>query len=128
MRVAQAGVAALISDLAQRHGLLYGILAVRDRRCGGAPHRRRVRPRRRRRGTEACPSAPALRALFRAQAPRNGDQLRETLRRFRALVEQNDRVLELIADAGEKLGGEYVFDSKYLGDLADRLRDAPTRW
>ncbi len=28
LRVEQAGVAALISDLAQRHGLLYGILAV----------------------------------------------------------------------------------------------------
>jgi len=68
--------------------------------------------------------APALRALLARRRQGNVDQLRETLNRFRALVEENDHVLELIADAGEKLGGEYVFDSKYLRDLAAQLKDA----
>jgi len=66
----------------------------------------------------------AIRSVF-SQGPRTtAEQLRERLGRFRDLVEQNDRVLELIADAGEKLGGEYVFDATYLRDLADRLQGA----
>jgi len=52
----------------------------------------------------------------------NVEQLRDKLRAFRDLVEKNDRVLELIADAGEMLGGEYVFDSKYLEDLVRDLK------
>lgn len=52
------------------------------------------------------------------------EQLRSKLGRFRDLVEQNDHVLELIADAGEKLGGEYVFDTTYLRNLADGLKTA----
>jgi pyruvate, water dikinase len=54
----------------------------------------------------------------------NVEQLREKLRAFRDLVEKNDRVLELIAEAGEMLGGEYVFDSKYLEDLVRELKGA----
>ncbi|HZD05676.1 MAG TPA: PEP/pyruvate-binding domain-containing protein, partial [Longimicrobiales bacterium] len=68
--------------------------------------------------------APAMRALFGRRRNATVEELRETLDRFRDLVEHNDRVLELIADAGEKLGGEYVFDSKYLHDLAAELREA----
>jgi pyruvate,water dikinase len=50
--------------------------------------------------------------------------LRERLRKFRDLLEKNNRVLELMADAGEKLGGEYIFDIQYLRKLADDLEDA----
>ncbi len=49
--------------------------------------------------------------------------LRERLARFHDLVDRNNRVLELIAQAGEMLSGEYVFDSQYLKSLA---RDAKT--
>jgi len=69
-------------------------------------------------------TAPVLRALLTRKRNATVEEVRETLHRFRSLVEQNDRVLELIADAGEKLGGEYVFDSKYLYDLAEGLRGA----
>ncbi len=49
------------------------------------------------------------------------EHLRERLARFRDLVEKNNQVLELIADAGEKLGGEYVYDRRYLETLARDL-------
>jgi len=51
-------------------------------------------------------------------------QMRERLESFRALLEANNRVLELIADAGEKLGGEYLFDIQYLRTLAADLEEA----
>lgn len=50
--------------------------------------------------------------------------LRERLDRFRDLVEKNNQVLEAIAEAGEMLGGEYVFDSQYMCSLASRLQSA----
>ncbi len=50
--------------------------------------------------------------------------LRERLEHFRDLVEKNNQVLELIAGAGEMLGGEYVFDSQYLKTLARDLENA----
>jgi len=50
--------------------------------------------------------------------------LRERLDHFRDLVEKNNQVLELIAGAGEMLGGEYVFDSQYLKTLARDLENA----
>lgn len=55
--------------------------------------------------------------------PRSGsvESLRARLETFRSLVERNNRVLELIADAGEKLGGEYIFDVQYLRSLAGDL-------
>jgi len=50
--------------------------------------------------------------------------LRERLEQFRELVNKNNQVLELIADAGEKLGGEYIFDIQYLRTLARELESA----
>lgn len=49
--------------------------------------------------------------------------LRERLERFHDLVDTNNRVLELIAQAGEMLSGEYVFDIQYLRAL---VRNAKT--
>jgi pyruvate, water dikinase len=47
--------------------------------------------------------------------------LQERLQRFRVVLDENNRVLELIADAEEKLSGEYIFDRQYLKSLADKL-------
>ncbi|MGD2123553.1 MAG: PEP/pyruvate-binding domain-containing protein, partial [Gemmatimonadota bacterium] len=52
------------------------------------------------------------------------ERLRERLVRFRQLVRQNDRALTLMAEAGEKLGGEYVFDRTYLQTFAGEVRTA----
>lgn len=43
------------------------------------------------------------------------------LEQFRQVVQGNNRVLNLIADAGDKLSGEYIFDKQYLIDLAENL-------
>lgn len=50
--------------------------------------------------------------------------LRDRLEKFRELVDKNNQVLDLIADAGEKLGGEYIFDIQYLRTLARDLEAA----
>lgn len=68
--------------------------------------------------------ARGISALWRRRGAETAERLREKLSTFRDLVEKNDRVLELIADAGEKLGGDYVFDRKYLEDLVRDLRTA----
>ena len=49
------------------------------------------------------------------------DTLRRRYERFQHLLEGNNRVLELIADAGEKLGGDHLFDRSYLEALTGDL-------
>ena len=41
---------------------------------------------------------------------------------FQELLRDHQQVMELIADLGEKSGGEYIFDRKYLADLTERLK------
>ena len=63
----------------------------------------------------------------RGREKRKGSRREEDLASFRALFEKfrdllecNNRVLELIADMGEKLSGDYVFDTRYIeGTLAE---------
>ena len=47
--------------------------------------------------------------------------LRSRIAAFRDLLEKNNRVLETIGDATEKLGGDYLFDSQYLRSLDSEL-------
>jgi pyruvate,water dikinase len=66
-----------------------------------------------------------LTKILHSFGPRdNAAEIRGRLKSFQALLEGNTRVLELIADAGEKLGGEYVFDIQYLKSLASDLEEA----
>ena len=48
---------------------------------------------------------------------------REIFELFQQLLRENQRAMELMTDLGEKSGGEYIFDRKYLGDLVEELRD-----
>jgi pyruvate, water dikinase len=64
------------------------------------------------------------RLLRRRHAVSTVDVLRERLEHFRDLVEKNNQVLEIIAGAGEMLGGEYIFDVQYLRSIAGDLHDA----
>jgi pyruvate,water dikinase len=41
---------------------------------------------------------------------------------FQELLQDHQQVMELIADLGEKSGGEYIFDRKYLVDLIEQLK------
>jgi len=62
--------------------------------------------------------------LFSRKRHGGVDLLRERFARFRHLLEMNNRVLRLMADANEKLGGEYLFDTQYLRSLEAQLSDA----
>ena len=44
-------------------------------------------------------------------------------KKFKSILERNNRILELMADMGDKLGGEYIFDSKYIEDACSQLDD-----
>ena len=63
--------------------------------------------------------------LWRRWLGRRRGETLETLRRryqrFQHLIEGNNRVLDLIADAGEKSGGDHVFDRHYLEWLTEEL-------
>lgn len=43
--------------------------------------------------------------------------------KFQDILESNNRILELMADMGDKLGGEYVFDRRYIEDAAEKVGD-----
>jgi len=45
----------------------------------------------------------------------------EIFERFQELLQNHQQVMELIADLGEKSGGEYIFDRKYLADTVDQM-------
>ena len=45
----------------------------------------------------------------------------EIFEQFQSLLQDHQQVMELIADLGEKSGGEYIFDRKYLVDLTNTL-------
>jgi pyruvate,water dikinase len=44
-------------------------------------------------------------------------------KKFQSILERNNRILELMADMGDKLGGEYVFDSRYIEEASETLGD-----
>jgi len=62
--------------------------------------------------------------IFGGGAKGSIEHLRDRLVRFRDLVQKNDRVLTLMAEAGEMLGGDYLFDRVYLENLAEELQGA----
>jgi len=44
-------------------------------------------------------------------------------KKFKSILERNNQILELIGDMGDKLGGDYVFDRRYIFDSCERLGD-----
>ncbi len=65
-----------------------------------------------------------LSKIFSGSKASTVEKLRVRLYHFRDLVQKNNAVLQLMADASEKLGGEYVFDSQYLKNLAIQLKSS----
>src|SRR4030065_1074328 len=62
------------------------------------------------------------RSFFTGGHQREGlDLLRAKIQKFQTLLHQNNRVLELMAEAEESLRGDFLFDMQYLRGLADRL-------
>jgi len=54
-------------------------------------------------------------------------RLQEKFQDFRALLEDNNRALELMADMEEKLTGEFLFDTGYLQTQVAQLTDSVSR-
>jgi len=48
-------------------------------------------------------------------------QLSDLFARLHQILEENNQVLEMIAVMEDKLGGDYVFDRKYLGDAVKEI-------
>jgi pyruvate,water dikinase len=46
----------------------------------------------------------------------------EIFEHFQELLQDHQRVMELVADLGEKSGGEYIFDRKYLVDTTEQIQ------
>jgi len=44
-------------------------------------------------------------------------------KKFKSILERNNSILELMADMGDKMSGEYVFDRQYLVSAVERLSD-----
>ncbi|MBM9616669.1 hypothetical protein JWJ90_20595 [Desulfobulbus rhabdoformis] len=44
-------------------------------------------------------------------------------KKFQSILERNNQILELMADMGDKLGGEYIFDGHYIAEAAEKIGD-----
>ncbi|MGD9947302.1 MAG: PEP/pyruvate-binding domain-containing protein [Desulfobulbus sp.] len=44
-------------------------------------------------------------------------------KKFQSILERNNLILELMADMGDKMGGEYIFDGHYIAEAAEKLGD-----
>jgi pyruvate,water dikinase len=60
--------------------------------------------------------AAHLKSLFRVPHTARREQLPFDLlfKRFRDVLDSNNRALEIITDMGDKLGGDYLFDITYI--------------
>jgi pyruvate,water dikinase len=65
-----------------------------------------------------------LRRIRRTRKTQSIAALRLKIDRFRELLRENNRVLDLLADADEKLGGDFLFDKAFISDLARALEDS----
>jgi len=67
---------------------------------------------------------PGLQNLWKRIRRRQPDLVAfpEIFDHFQALLQDHQGVMELIADLGEKSGGEYIFDRKYLIDTTEEIQ------
>jgi pyruvate,water dikinase len=60
--------------------------------------------------------ASVLRKIFPWKGARTAVSFNDLFVRFHQILEENNRAMELIAEMEDKLGGQYVFDRKFLED------------
>lgn len=53
-------------------------------------------------------------SFFRSDQGRKPATVREMFERFQRVLAANNRAMEIIADMGEKLSGDYIFDRQYI--------------
>jgi pyruvate, water dikinase len=62
--------------------------------------------------------------IFRRSHSGDLGRFRELFERFQQILKSNNRVLEIISELDDKLGGEYIFDINYLKSAVDQLSEA----
>lgn len=67
----------------------------------------------------------AAKELFQRLFPTKREELAfpQIFEHFQELLQKHQRAMELMADLGEKAGGDYIFDRQYLIDLVKELYD-----
>jgi len=60
-------------------------------------------------------------ARFFGRSDQPGIDPRQVFERFRQVLRSNNRALEIIADLGEKLSGNYIFDRQYIEESVEEL-------
>ncbi len=69
-----------------------------------------------------------LSSLFRGKkASQERVSLRAVFTRFREVIDSNTRALEIMADMGDKLSGDYIFDMAYIRQVTRELSEAVFR-
>jgi pyruvate,water dikinase len=66
---------------------------------------------------------PGLGDLFAALRPKPAVPFSALFKKFKSILGHNNAILELMADMGDKLGGEYVFDRQYILSACESLAD-----
>ena len=63
--------------------------------------------------------------LWKRLSSQNGDMIAfpQIFEQFQILLQYHQKAMELITDLGEKSGGDYIFDRKYLFDATHELQD-----
>lgn len=66
---------------------------------------------------------PRLLTTFAFWRPRGKMPFTVLFRKFQSILEKNNQILELMADMGNKLGGEFVFDRHYIEQSVEELSE-----
>ncbi len=66
----------------------------------------------------------SVKSFFRRKKNQEGLSLQFLFQSFRELLDYNNRALDLMADMGEKLGGDYLFDKQYIETVIAELEEA----
>ena len=66
-----------------------------------------------------------IKKLWERLSSKNGDMIAfpQIFEQFQILLQHHQKAMELITDLGEKSGGDYIFDRKYLFDATHELQD-----
>ena len=68
-------------------------------------------------------SLPDFKELFSGWRKKPPVPFSVLFKKFKSILERNNAILELMADMGDKLGGEYVFDRQHIVDSCEKLGD-----
>jgi len=71
---------------------------------------------------EIAKAVQSIKKVF-SRKKENQISFSELFKRFQNILQQNNAGMEIIADLGGKMGGDYVFDRQYLVDSVRKLKE-----